>query len=125
MNESRTVAWPERAERSNRSTRPAPGSSLRSASTAEVSRTSRDASAISPSVPLPVLEEPAYRAPLTRPAQGSDRIVGDRDDSHGVPLDDPLQRGVRCDAQLSADGSGNGDLAAVRNPRTHRDASIM
>src|SRR3989475_2554870 len=119
MNESRTVARPERAERSNPSTRSAPGSSLRIASTAEVSRTSRDASAICPSVPPPVLEEPAYRAPLARPAKRGDGIVGDRDDSHGVPLDDPLQRRVRRDAQLSADCSRNGDLTAVRHPRTH------
>src|SRR5437762_5509994 len=125
MNESRTVARPERAARSNLSTRSAPGSSLRIASTAEVSRTSRDASAISPSVPLPLLEEPAYRAPLARPAKGGDGIVGDRDDSHGVPLDDPLQRGVRRDAQLSADCGRNGDLTAVRHPRTHRVTSIM
>src|SRR6266567_3418763 len=125
MNESRTVARPERAARSNLSTRSAPGSSLRIASTAEVSRTSRDASAISPSVPLPLLEEPAYRAPLARPAKGGDGIVRDRDDSHGVPLDDPLQRGVRRDAQLSADCSWNGDLTAVRHPRTHGSASIM
>src|SRR5213079_3437437 len=103
MKESRTVARPERAERSIRSTRSAPASLLRIARTAEVSRTSRDASAISPSIPPPVLEKPAYRVPLARPAKGGDRIVGDRDDSHGVPLDDPLQRGVRGDAQLSAD----------------------
>src|SRR5205823_1097190 len=125
MNESRTVARPERAARSNLSTRSAPGSSLRIASTAEVSRTSRDASAISPSVPLPLLEEPAYRAPLARPAKGGDGIVGNRDDAHGVSLDDPLQRGVRRDAQLSPDSGGNGDLPAVRHPRTHRQRSIM
>src|SRR6266403_114319 len=125
MNESRTVERPERAERSNPSTRSAPDSSLRIASTAEVSRTSRDASAICPSVPPPVLEEPAYRAPLARPAKRGDGIVGDRDDSHGVPLDDPLQRRVRRDAQLSADCSRNGDLTALRHPRTHGDASSM
>src|SRR5881409_1506604 len=103
MKESRTVARPERAERSNRSTRSAPGSSLRIASTAEVSRTSRDASAICPSVPPPVLEEPVYGAPLARPAKGGDGIIGNRDDSQGAPLDDPLQCSVGRDAQLSTD----------------------
>src|SRR5436309_9742195 len=125
MKESRTVARPERAERSTRSTRSAPGSSLRIASTAEVSRTSRDASAISSCVPPPVREEPAYRASLARAAEGGDGIVGNRDDSQGVSLDDPLQRGVRRDAQLSANSSRNGDLTAVCHPRTHGDPDIM
>src|SRR5205809_5462615 len=125
MKDSRTVARPERAERSIRSTRSAPASSLRIASTAEVSRTNRDASAISPSVPPPVLEKPAYRAPLARPTKGGDGIVGNRDDPHGVSLDDPLQRRVRRDAQLSPDSGGNGDLPAVLHSRTHRQRSIM
>src|SRR2546422_9791655 len=119
MKESRTVARPERAERSNLSTRSAPASSLRIASTAEVSRTSRDASAISPSVSPRVLEEPAYRAPLARPTQGGDGILRNRDDTYGASLDDPLQRGVRRDVQLPADGSRDGDLPAVRHSRTH------
>src|SRR5439155_23855110 len=106
MNESRTVARPERAARSNLSTRSAPGSSLRIASTAEVSRKSRHASAISPSVPLPLLEEPAYRAPLARPAKGGHVIVGDRVDSHGVPLDEALHRGAGRDVQRPADCRG-------------------
>src|SRR5438876_4761757 len=125
MKESRTAARPERAERSSRSTRSAPASLLRIARTAEVSRTSRAASAISPSVPPPVLEKPAYRARLARPAKGGDGIVGNRDDAHGASLDDPLQRGVRRDAQLSPDSGANGQVPAVRHSRAHGKRSIM
>src|SRR3989442_8302734 len=102
MKERSTATRPERAERSNLSTRSAPDSSVRIASTADVSGTSREASAIAPSGLPPVLEESSHCAPLARPAKGGDGIVGNWEHPHGASLDDPLQGGVRGDAQLSA-----------------------
>src|SRR2546422_2490263 len=68
-----------RAERSNLPTQSAPGSWLRIALTAEVSRTSRDASTTAPSLVPPVLQEPGYRAPFARSAKCADGIIGNRD----------------------------------------------
>src|SRR5712691_1739499 len=125
MKERRISVLPERTERTSDSTRSAPGSSLRIASTAEVSSTKRAGLAIPPAVPAAIREEPPYRPRLPRAAERGDRIVGDGDDAHGAALDDPLERRAGTDPQLPPDRSRDRDLSPLGDSRTHVWRSIM
>src|SRR5439155_26983845 len=113
MKERRISVLPERTERTSDSTRSAPASSLRIASTAGVCKTNRARLAIPHAVPAAIREEPSYRPRPTRAAERGDRIVGDGDHSHRTPLDDPLERRAGTDPQLPPDGGGDRDLSPL------------
>ena|SRR5207249_3543157 len=118
MNDRYTLVGPDRADRKTASTRSAPASLLRSARTAEVSRTSLDGLAILAAV----RDQAARRAGLTRSAQRRDRIVGDRNDPHGASLDDPFQRRPRRDLELPPDRRRNRNLSTPGHFGTHATA---
>jgi hypothetical protein len=82
------------------STRSAPGSSPRRASTADVSSTK---SAIAPAVVASIFEQPSHDPLGPRAAECPNRIRGNRDHPQRLPLPHPLDHGVRSQPQLSAD----------------------
>jgi hypothetical protein len=82
-------------------TRAAPDSSLRNASSAEVSST--NASATATPVPTPVGEQAPHLALPAGTAESGDRVLGDRDDAHRVSVDHPLNHGLRLDLQSLPD----------------------
>src|SRR6266852_2197773 len=99
MNDTYTTARCLRAASMTRWTRSAPASSSRRASRADVSNTYRAILGITPPVTTTVRQQLLDRSTLSGSSEGCQRIVGERNHAHRVPLDNPLQRRVRGDAE--------------------------
>src|SRR5712692_1840614 len=120
MNESKTWPRPFRAASRMPSTWSAPRSLPRSASRAEVSRTRTARLAIfALPVAPPFAEEGGDLAASPGPAEGPDRIGGERDHPRRPACDDPLQNRRGADLQLPSDIRRNGHLTALGHPCTH------